>query len=138
MRATPLYCAVKSGTVKIVEYLLLHGADPNLSNKYAETPLFIAATKGIYWMDIIKLLVEGNADVNSCNNDGRSALFMAVMDENIPTTEYLATHGADLNVTDFELSCPLLFAASKHYYDLVQCLVRQGCDLNRVDVSGSW
>ena len=135
MNASPLYLAVKNCTIKIIEYLLLHGANPNQPNKYAETPLFIAATKGSSqnWMDIVKLLVQHNADVNKCNNDGRSPLFMAVMDENVPTTEFLATHGADVNVTDFELSCPLLLAASKQSYDLVDCLVRHGCDLNRMD-----
>ena len=135
MNATPLSLAVKNGKIEIIDYLLLHGADPNIPNKYGETPLAIAVSRGSStgWMDIVKLLVQHNADINLCNNEGRSPLFIAVSDENLPTTEYLATQGADLNVIDCKGSNPLHYAANRSYYNIVQCLVRHGCDLNVVD-----
>lgn len=37
---TPLQLAAKRGNVSCVDFLLRHGADPNLANKERETPLF--------------------------------------------------------------------------------------------------
>ncbi|CAC5413460.1 unnamed protein product [Mytilus coruscus] len=46
--------------LKTVKLLLQNNADPNLCNKYCETPLFAASEKGI--MDIVDALLTYNAD----------------------------------------------------------------------------
>ena len=45
--------------------LLEHGADPNITDKYGQTPLMYAV--GTEWIKMIPLLVKHGADVNSAN-----------------------------------------------------------------------
>ena len=92
---TPLFWAVQNGYLEIIHLLIEKGADPNMGvswpikgkseDKYGNiydyttsfnsTVLHSASTKG--YTEIVQLLIEKGADVNSKDMDGKTALFRA-------------------------------------------------------------
>jgi hypothetical protein len=67
---TSLYVAVDTGQTEIVRFLLESGANPNLSDKWGNTPLMMA--KEIDSQEIIQLLENYGADRTVRNNQGKT------------------------------------------------------------------
>ncbi len=59
---TALHQAASNGAIKLVKILLENGADPNLTNRVGETPLFAAAEKGR--TDVVAELLARGVQVN--------------------------------------------------------------------------
>ncbi len=72
-----------------VKLLLEAGASPNQSNKYGITPLINAVKKGN--VEIVKLLVEHNADIQTKPRRGDSVLVLARKLESSKILDYLTT-----------------------------------------------
>lgn len=71
-----LSCAVISGGDKVVNYLLTHGANPNIADNDGNTPLtLIYNEKGV--CKIIRLLVQHGGDINHKNKKGETPLSIA-------------------------------------------------------------
>jgi len=65
---TPLHQAVVNGDAPMVDFLLNHGADPNLPNHYGEYPVssvFDSHTSPENWIKILRLLAAHGADINN-------------------------------------------------------------------------
>lgn len=75
MNATPLYRASQGGHIEVCRFLLQKGANPNISSQ-GETPLFNACRHCN--PELIELLLKSGADPKVQNNDGMTALFMAL------------------------------------------------------------
>lgn len=60
IKSTPLRAACFEGYLNIVRYLIEHGADLSLPNKYNNSCLMIAAYKG--HLDVVQYLLERGAD----------------------------------------------------------------------------
>ncbi|KAL7288784.1 hypothetical protein TKK_0016763 [Trichogramma kaykai] len=77
----PLILAIDEGQVKIVELLLKNGADPEVIDCYGNKPIHNLFT---YYslidpeskMEILKLLIKHNCNVNAKNEDGFSPLYL--------------------------------------------------------------
>ena len=111
--ATPLYRAARAGDVPAVKLLLAHGADPNLPNRFGDTPVMAAAglgaskvdTRGKYItdqeaVDTIDLLVAAGANVNATDMRGDTALHGAAAWGRDAVVRCLALHHADLTAKD--------------------------------------
>ena len=59
---TPLHEAVERGHRDTVQYLLRNGADPDSTNYFGETPLFLAIDKSYF--SIASLLLDYGASIN--------------------------------------------------------------------------
>lgn len=112
---TPLYflaghkpsSALCASSERGMEWLLEHGADPNvptyISEKHAgqaqsgERPLHRVAEFG-KGVRIASALIAHGADVNAMRNDGKTAYVLAVRTGNTPVANLLVEHGADTNV----------------------------------------
>jgi len=118
---TPLLRAALSGDVAVMRLLLDKGADPNLPTREGTTPLMAAA--GVGWvltqtyveskaasLEAVKLCVEKGAGVNAANNAGITALHGAALRGSEEIIEYLAQHGARLDVKDILGRTPMTFA----------------------------
>lgn len=73
---TPLMAAVVKGNKEIVQALLKHNADPNLTDSHGTTALIYAVQfKNV---DIIKLLLNHKADKSKTDDKGKTAFEYAV------------------------------------------------------------
>ena len=65
----PLHIAIFLGDINTVKWIISHGGDVNVVDKDFETPLSMAAIKGL--TDIVKLLLSEKADPNYIYQHGR-------------------------------------------------------------------
>jgi ankyrin repeat protein len=94
----------------IIKLLAKHGADVNTKDKASWTPLMHAAR--YHDAQFVKLLIDVGADVHVTNNDGATAIFMAICnftEKRYDIIQVLVDHGADVNVTVDNDMTPLRF-----------------------------
>lgn len=124
--ATPLHRAARGGDVESVRLLLQHGADPELPQVQGITPLQLAAglghggadTRGRFYnenqaIDVLNVLIEGGAEVNAQDGQGRSALHGAVRKGWTKVIQLLVEAGADPNLADSNGLTPLDYALGR-------------------------
>ncbi len=131
--ATPLMRAAKNGDTAAIELLLEHGADISLAQKNKTTALMFAAGLGrgvgtfakdyaadAQMLEAVNVLVARGADVNAVSAAGQTAMHFAAQayDANLaqPSDElvqFLAAHGAKLDVADSQGRTPVEMAMGK-------------------------
>jgi len=84
-----------------VQWLLDHGADPNLTwNEIGDAPLHIAAQR---WdIAMVELLVSHGADIQQPRPDGRTAHSLAALHGNDQVAAWLLRHGAKDELSPLE------------------------------------
>jgi len=110
---TPFLRAALSGDTAAMRLLLRYGANPNLATPAGTTPLMAAA--GVNWvvqqtytespqavLEAVKMCLELGADINATNSMGLTALLGAANRGSNDIIEFLAAHGARLDVKDRE------------------------------------
>ncbi|MFH1698947.1 MAG: ankyrin repeat domain-containing protein [Candidatus Zixiibacteriota bacterium] len=75
-RLSPLCSSIAKGRTDWAEKIISMGADVNSADDYGTTALMGAAA--IDMVDIVRILLDGGADANVTNRDGRSALDFAL------------------------------------------------------------
>ena len=111
--ATALMRAAKANNAAFIQLLLDKGADPNLRLRNQTTALMIAASRSgrnlgpeQNTIDAMAPLVAKGADVNAVNDNGETALHLAVP-RGDALVRYLAEHGAKLDLKDKAGRTPL-------------------------------
>lgn len=161
---TPLHWAVNQGQKEMVEYLLLHGADINLTinegptvldlacmrkeldiakllivqpeiNKTCQSALCIAAGIGDYQMTA--LLIEFGFDLNGSNCSGYSPVHWATQERHLDILRLLIESGADPNLPDNDGVTPIYIAASSGYSEIIKYLIEKNVDINTKDNHGT-
>lgn len=100
-----LHFAGREGCVECMQLLLQGGADPNLGDYKAVTPLIIALDNMHF--DTAKVLVENGADPNQWDRWGRSPLYMAIDLNKVPEGGRADRPSAD-NTTGLDIARMLL------------------------------
>jgi ankyrin repeat protein len=81
--------------------------------------------------DILKLLLEAGADVESPNADGQTALLAVARTGNVPAAELLVKHGAKVDAKErFGGQTPLMWATARRHPPMMQFLISKGADVN--------
>ena len=111
--ATPLMRASKVSDATLIRLLLDKGADPNLRLRNQTTALMIAASRAARnagpeqnTIDAMSLLLARGADVNAVNDNGESALHIAVA-RGDALVRFLVEKGAKLDLKDKAGRTPL-------------------------------
>jgi len=107
---TPLHTAADRGYLRIVEFLLEHGANPNMKNNYGSTPLHYAAMYG--YPEVVELLLEHGANPNIQNRYGYTPLHFAIEGCFVDVVRVLLDHGADPTIRDNEGRTPLDYGSN--------------------------
>ncbi len=132
MGRTPLYAAVESGNVAMVEMLLEAGADPNPRRERQDTPLFPAPS-----VAIVDLLLKHGADLHARDFSEREAHHWAAQFARPDVLRRLLKAGGDPSLADKSGQSPLHWAVM-HVTDpkALECvvtLVEAGADVKARD-----
>ena len=110
---TPVLRAAKAGDTVVIALLLEKGADPKLSTRNGVNPVMAAAGLGTKeedavgrkktekdTIDSIELCLKAGVDVNAVDSRGQTALHGAAQKGWNQVVQFLADHGATLDVKD--------------------------------------
>ncbi|KAL8686389.1 MAG: hypothetical protein Q9224_005461, partial [Gallowayella concinna] len=134
----PLHLAALQGNPDIVQLLIDHHANPNISasirgdrmeRKFegSRTPLHWACHKG--HESCVRILVDNKGDVNARNCTSRYPLQEAIMHGHTNIANLLLESGALLTISDNEGWTPLHQAADNGNVELINTLLDRGCDI---------
>ena len=104
-------------------------------DKYHDTPLTQASVDG--GLEVVRVLLEGGANVESTNADGRTALHCAAYNGHLDVCRLLLDWGAKVDPVDVWEDTPLLDASSRGHLSVVQLLVKRGADVSIKSKSGN-
>ena len=121
---TPLWCAAVAGKLKVVEVLVKYGADVNSVSDTGSTPVRSACF--MTHLDIVKLLVENNADIQRPNYNGGTCLINSV--QSVELCEFLLKNGAYVNAQDVQNKTALHYAIQEHRFETTKLLLHYGAD----------
>ena len=134
---TPLFCAAKEGHLDIVRYLLDRGANPNATNHYGVSVLWIPCQRGL--IRIVELLLERGADPEIAPSgpeaeersiSGWTPLYAAIKSRQYPVVKLLLNKGANPNAITSLGSTPFLLASEIGDLEVIKCFVEHGADLD--------
>lgn len=146
---TPLIEAIEKNNIDEVRRLIEAGAGVNTTYEFetaygtsdnpswcteVQTALMLAAYKSE--KEIVELLVEHGADVNSTNSYGITALMLAsnaFSKTQTQIVEYLIEHGADINAVNKIGESALFYATT---VETAKVLIDHGADINIVNEEG--
>jgi uncharacterized protein len=110
---TPILRAAKAGDVAVISLLLAKGADPKIATRNGINPIMAAAGLGTKEedavgrkktekeaIDSIDLCLKAGTDINAVDSRGQTALHGAAQKGWNQVVQYLADHGAKLDVKD--------------------------------------
>ncbi|CAB4060754.1 unnamed protein product [Lepeophtheirus salmonis] len=121
-KVTPLWCAAVAGKVKVVEVLVNHGANVNCESDTGSTPVRSACF--MTHLEIVKILVLNNADIQKPNYNGGTCLINSV--QSVELCEFLLKHGADVNAQDIQCKTALHYAIQEHRSATTKLLLQYG------------
>lgn len=122
--------AIEKGNSEII-HLLSIATRYSLSTKL-DKDLLLAARLG--FVAKVKESIENNANVNTCNSGGTSALHMASIGGNLEIIEYLIKNGANVNTLDINKATPLHMSALHEHPKALKLLLEKGADINSLDI----
>ncbi|KIH88116.1 hypothetical protein SPBR_06333 [Sporothrix brasiliensis 5110] len=120
-----LHCAAGNGLDEIVRCLLLHKADPNVTDGTNLTPLALAVLSG--HADTVQILLENRADVSWVGPATRGILASAAMSRNceqeVRVVQLLLKHRASVNALDGSKHTALHWAAQRGHINILEVLL---------------
>ena len=137
---TVLATAASRQDIEIVRLLVSRGADVNAkvtnTEGLKEAPvLLLPAGNGA--SNILKLLLESGADVDSTDALETTALMCASYLGHVENVRILIGHGAQIDAKDASGYSALMYAANAGHTDCVSTLLRAGADVNARDKDGN-
>ena len=117
----------------ILDMLLSSGANVNVEDIHANSPIILATDKGCVHQ--VRKLIQVGADVNA-KIIGTSVLYCAVCKDNIDIVEILLKEGADINSTTIEGHTPLMHAVRNENIICIHMLLKGGAKVRQFDAQG--
>lgn len=118
------------GAGKILKYLLAAGADVNKRALFSGETSIMIATRSSALKKITELTNLPETDVNSKNNKGETALFIAVKSCDRDTMNVLLRSGADVNAQNVHGETTLFMAARAGCIGCIKMLLRANIRIN--------
>jgi ankyrin repeat protein len=134
--AAPIFLAIRSGKLDIVQQLIAAGADVNAHDQQGSTPLHraVLVRPAEYTTGLVTTLLRAGADPNAMRPKGGTPLHNLIFSaDNLPApvvaqvATLFAQHGADVNLAAaFDGATPLDIARGKGNQEAVQLLTSMG------------
>ncbi|XP_044740048.1 serine/threonine-protein phosphatase 6 regulatory ankyrin repeat subunit B-like [Chrysoperla carnea] len=134
---TALHFAVYNGYSQVVEVLLEYNANVNFreKKKSRDTTPYVC-TKKKCSNDIVKLLLERGAEVDSKTKYNITPLYLSAQRGQQEIIETLLKFGADINCRNMGGNRALHIASQFGHVKVVTTLLEYGCDINSRDIDG--
>jgi ankyrin repeat protein len=149
---TPLHAAAYQGRREVVGLLIRKGANVNARSKDGSTPLhkamewFAGARRGhqaltspadiAAMMSVVKLLLDGGADLNAADASGVTPLILAVSSGQQALVELLLARGAAVNGNGYEGAGALCVATIMDQLEIAGLLIAHGAEIDARTKSG--
>jgi ankyrin repeat protein len=136
---TPLQRAACSGLLEVSRKILDRSAsaEVNSCNYHGSTPLLLASEEG--HADVVRLLLDFNADMYARDGDGDTALHCAALRGRLEVSQILLELNLDVNSRNNSESTPLhrvLEGGREGNPDVARLLLDYGADVQARDLSG--
>jgi len=118
---TAIMLASYHGRTEMVRLLYIKGAEINHAGW---NPLLYAASGG--HLDTIRLLLTGEANINSTSDNGTTPLMMAVRGNHLDAAALLLSNGADPNIKNEQGDNALNWAEKRDHQSIVKLLKSHG------------
>ncbi|MBO9480574.1 ankyrin repeat domain-containing protein [Salinisphaera sp. G21_0] len=125
---TPLTCAVSRQDKKLMNAVMLAGANVDVKNRFGDCALHIAA--GLDDITFLQKLLESGADRNARDQQGRTALHLGNRTDNVECAKTLIRAGADINARDYSGETALFAAARENNIGYLMTLIDANADIN--------
>ena len=144
---TPLFVAVENENKPFLDLLVSQpNIDVNILNSKRQTPLELAllVKKNLQFAN---QLVENGADLNVIDNEKRTLLHKAAVEDNFAVIQFLTTHSADVNSVNAANATPLHtylmktiqnLGMAEQQADILKLLVKAGADLSIREASSGF
>lgn len=126
---------------KTIELLINKGADINSHHgKFLETPLHRLCARATPHLDVITMLLERGADVNTINLSGKTPVFYCSFNYSVELLNLLVKYGADINIKDKHgntlLHDDYINCFDETFEEFLKALLSMGFDINSQNSSG--
>ncbi|XP_054762961.2 transient receptor potential cation channel subfamily A member 1-like [Lytechinus pictus] len=124
---TPVHIASQAGFVNCVEQLLDH--TPMLLNEDdcdGMTPLLTSCFYGRH--EMVRKLLKMGADISNVNDENRTALMLAAINDHVETMSILIEHNCDIHAIDKERNTALHVCCDAGHIAAANLLIRAGAD----------
>jgi ankyrin repeat protein len=95
-KVAPLMAASYHGQKSILEYLLQSKADVNITSEEGVSSLMLVSDD----YNLTQLLIKAGASIEATDNQGRTALFYAVINNQLEKVKALIENGSNVNIQD--------------------------------------
>ncbi|KAJ8129332.1 hypothetical protein O1611_g4300 [Lasiodiplodia mahajangana] len=135
----PLHLAssnlVREDAEACVRMLLDKGADVNIQNDSAATPLHCAVFHDR--VGVVKALLKKDVNLEMLNRTGQTPFHDAVVRNHLQTAKLLLEKGSNINKTNYRGMTPLYQAAQRGLTEMVSFLLDNGAD-HSIATTGGW
>ena len=129
------YAVRGNASKEVLQNIIDHGADVNVTNNENQTALLLACEDGNE--NAITVLLKAGADPNIADADGDICLHDAVRRDNSKEViQAIIDHGADVNATNQDNCTALMFACHKGNEEIINILLKAGADPSIADGDG--
>ena len=119
---------IRKCTIKLAEWLLAHGFNPDAKDADGTPCLHEAARRGR--PDIMQRLIAAGADAHSVAADGSTLLHAAVEGKQSDTLQFALSLGLNVNAKNKSGRTPLHLAAAEDLEEIVRLLLNAGANVN--------
>ncbi|XP_065677448.1 uncharacterized protein LOC101237623 isoform X1 [Hydra vulgaris] len=127
---TPLHLAAINGNKDMVQYLLEHNAKINVFDHQNMTPthnmFFVCRACQFGRLDVIKLLIEQGAQIDSKDCDSFTPLMSAVSEGHSDAVKYLLKCGASVAISEMNMKNVLHLAIENGHSSTLKVLLQNG------------
>ncbi|GAA5825025.1 hypothetical protein JCM10212_002415, partial [Sporobolomyces blumeae] len=136
LSGTPLMWACRNGHVAVAHLLVLHSADPTLTDSQSFNALHLAVHSSSAYLLAYLLFTLQPVAVDSTDHDGHSSLAWACYQGDAISVELLLKAGASPSRPDHQGLTPLHWAVTKGNAACIKRIVEAGADLDAKDERG--
>jgi serine/threonine-protein phosphatase 6 regulatory ankyrin repeat subunit B len=126
--------AAMNGQTRIVDILLLHGANKNACSESGCTTLMLASSYG--HLDTVKLLLGRKVKVNAQNSLLNTALIYASRKGHKEIVASLLHYGSDSNIKGQNGKTALIEASANGHFEIVEILLNENASIDIADGIG--